>query len=183
MEKARPHPNLLPQEKEFSRAVRCAIESSLAHDSLCGAHNTMAAKRCSRWGEGGPLTDRAATLMMMTRPEQKLSGSLATVPRCAQAAGDCCDRIDVPSDNWTPGSAACVEAMQLALHARSILDPIKMGFAPEIERFPGDCRGCHEAAVEFALAKLLELTARLQHGRFSIVTEKVKAALGIQRRS
>ena len=33
-EKARPHPNLLPREKESGRAARCMIGGELAHDSL-----------------------------------------------------------------------------------------------------------------------------------------------------
>ena len=47
MEKARPHPDLLPQEKESGRAARCIIGSELAHDNLCRANNTMVDERCS----------------------------------------------------------------------------------------------------------------------------------------
>ena len=86
-EKARPHPNLLPQEKELSRAAHRVIERARAHDNLRRAKNTMADEHCSLSQGRGPgwvraRTDRAATLLM-TRAKQKLSGSLATVPRCA----------------------------------------------------------------------------------------------------
>ena len=53
MEKARPHPNLLPREKESGRAARCMIGSVLAHNGRGRANNTMADERApSPGGEG-----------------------------------------------------------------------------------------------------------------------------------
>src|SRR5262245_26266180 len=66
--------------------------------------------------------------------------------------------------------------------AESVLNPVEMRLAPQIQRFAADRRGRHETAIEFALAKLLELAARLQHGRFSVVAEEIETALGVERR-
>ena len=78
MEKARPHPNLLPQEKGSGWPARCVIGGELAHHNLHRAITTMADERCSLSsgrgrGEGEPLTDKAAALFM-TRLERKLHG-------------------------------------------------------------------------------------------------------------